>query len=345
MPVTLADVATRAGVSPATVSRVLNGNYPVAVRTKQRVLDAVRELNYVVNAHARALAASTSDVLGVMVNNVADPFFGLLAGAVQAEAAGEDLLAVIGNTAGSPVEELRYIRLLLRQRARAVVLTGGHRDDPDYLAELAALIEQAVAADTRIVLCGRPPIPGSPAITLDFDNRRGARALTRYVLSLGHRRIGYVTGPAGYSTTKARLAGHTDALADAGLPVEPGLIRRGTFDRESGWSAAAALLAEPDPPTAIIAANDTVALGVLAAAREAGVAVPGELSVAGFDDLPFSLDTAPALTTVRLPLVAAGRRAGRIALGHEPLAPGTVAPVRAELIVRDSVAAPVRDRV
>jgi LacI family transcriptional regulator len=322
------------------VSRVLNGNYPVATGTRQRVLDAVRTLNYVVNAHARALAVNTSDVLGVLVNNVSDPFFALMAGAVQREAAREDLLAMIGNTGGSPVEELRYIRLLLRQRVRAIVLTGGHRDDADYLAELAELVRHAVASDTRVVFCGRPPVAGCPAITLDFDNRRGAQALTRYVLTVGHRRIGYITGPAGHSTTHARLHGHTDALAERGFSVDEDLVVSGTFDREAGWEAATRLLSAPEPPTAIIAANDTVALGVLAAAREAGIAVPAGLSVAGFDDLPFSMDAYPALTTVRLPLVAAGQRAGRIALGEEPLAPGTVATVRTELIVRDSVSGP-----
>lgn len=340
MTVTLADVAAHAGVSPATVSRVLNGNYPVATGTRQRVLDAVRTLNYVVNAHARALAVSTSDVLGVLVNNVSDPFFGLMASAVQAEAAREDLLAVIGNTGGSPVEELRYFRLLLRQRVRAIVLTGGHRDDADYLTELTELVRHAVDSDTRVVFCGRPPVPGAPAITLDFDNRRGAVALTRYVLTVGHRRIGYITGPAGHSTTHARLQGHADALAERGFAMDDDLVITGTFDRESGWEAATRLLSSHNRPTAIIAANDNVALGVLAAAREAGVSVPGELSVAGFDDLPFSMDAYPALTTVRLPLVQAGRRAGRIAVGDEALAPGTVATVRTELIVRDSVAGP-----
>lgn len=340
MTVTLVDVAAQAGVSPATVSRVLNANYPVAAGTRERVLRAVSELNYVVNAHARALAVSASDVLGVVVNNVSDPFFGLLASAVQGEASEENLLAVICNTGGSPVEELRYLRLLLRQRARAIVLTGGHQDDPVYLAELAGLIRQATEAGTRVVLCGRPPIQGVPAITLEFDNRRGAQALTQHVLTVGHREIAYITGPDGHTTTRARLQGHRDALVLHGVPADEGLVVSGTFDRESGWEAATVLLRRGRPPTAILAANDNVALGVLAAVRECGLQVPKDLSVAGFDDLPFSIDAYPALTTVRLPLVQAGHRAGRIAIGHERVAPGTVVTIRPELIVRDSVARP-----
>ncbi|GAB3003180.1 LacI family transcriptional regulator [Amycolatopsis acidiphila] len=341
MAVTLADVAKRAGVSSATVSRVLNGNYPVAARTRQRVLRAVSELNYVVNAYARALAVNMSDMLGVVVNDVSDPFFGLLAGAIQGEASREDLLAVICNTGGSPVEELRYVELLLRQRTRAIVLAGGCVDDADYLTELAGLIDQAASAGTRVVLCGRPPIEGARAVTLNFDNRGGARSLTRHLLAMGHRRIGYITGPPRHSTTTERLQGHREALAQHDVPWDEGLaLDGGAFDRERGWEAAARLLALPDRPTAIIGANDSIALGVLAAVRESGLQVPKDVSVAGFDDLPFGLDAYPSLTTVRLPLLDAGRRAGRIAAGLDQAEPGAVSTIRPELIVRDSVAGP-----
>jgi LacI family transcriptional regulator len=339
--VTLADVAERAGVSPATVSRVLNSNYPVAASTRERVLRAVDELDYVVNGHARALAASSSDVLGIVVNDVADPFFGLMAGAVQAEASKEDLLAVICNTAGSPDEELRYIRLLLRQRAKAVVLTGGSRSgEAAYVEEFDALVRQADAAGTQVITCGRPAVAGSPAIALTFDNRRGAEGLTRHVVALGHRRIAYVTGPRASSTSADRLQGHRDALRQAKIPFDKGLVVHGTFDREAGVDAAVRLLDRLDRPTAIVAANDLIALGLIAGARELGVKVPAEVSVVGFDDLPFSVDTFPSLTTVRIPLVEVGRRAGRIAIGHERVAPGSVVRIRSELVVRDSLAAP-----
>lgn len=338
MAVTLADVADRAGVSAATVSRVLNGNYPVATRTKARVLRAVQELDYVVNAHARSLAGSTSDVVGVLVNDVADPFFGLLAGAVQDQVSGQDLLTVIANTGGSPDEELRYVELLMRQRARAVVITGGQNGGAGHVERLSALIHRAHSSGTRIVLCGRPLLPDTPAIAIDVDNRRGAETLTRHITAFGHRRIAYVTGPPGNTTTDARLAGHLDALRGAGL--EPGPIVSGSFGRDIGLHVAPGLLRVDNPPTAIIAANDQAAAGILAGARECGVAVPAELSVAGFDDLPVSLDTLPALTTVRVPFEEIGRRTGRIAMGVDEAEPGTVVPIRTELIVRESVQHP-----
>lgn len=339
MAATLADVAARAGVSSATVSRVLNGNYPVAERTRARVLAAVTELNYVVNAHARALAASRSDVIGVVVNDISDPYFGTMADAVQGEAAAGDLLALICSTAGSPAEELRYVRLLLRQRVRSIVLTGGHREDQGYLDELTGLLRQAADGDTEVVLCGRPPLPGTGAVALEFDDRHGVRELTRHLLAAGHRRVTCVAGPERNSTAGTRLAGYRDAMAERDL--QPRVVPGG-FDRDAGYRAGRELLTAPaaDRPTAVVAANDLVALGVLAAAREAGARVPEDLSVAGYDDIAFAADAYPALTTVYVPLAEAGARAGRLAAGRDPHPPSGSLLLRTRLVPRDSVTAP-----
>lgn len=339
MPATLADVAERAGVSPATVSRVLNGNYPVAARTRQRVLDALRELDYVVNGPARALAAATSDVIGVIVNDVSDPFFGIQARGLAREAADAELLAVICNTGGSPADELKYLSLLLRQRVRGIVLTGGGREDPEHQAAIAKLVRQALATGTRVVLCGRPPPPGIELSCVVFDNSGGAHALTRHVAAMGHKRIAYVAGPPGNSTTTARLAGHRAALMESGIAPSASPTVHGDFSRDSGFEAAQALLRTRPGVTAILAGNDLMALGVIAALRGHGVAVPGQVSVAGFDDLPVAVDVVPALTTVRVPLERGARRAGRMVAGREPC-DGVNAWLAAELLVRDSVARP-----
>ncbi|MFI5804321.1 LacI family DNA-binding transcriptional regulator [Streptomyces sp. NPDC051561] len=395
MSVTLSDVAHRAQVSPATVSRVLNGNYPVAEATRERVLRAVTELDYVVNGPASALAASTSDLVGILVNDIADPFFGIMASAAQARISavaarpGGEKLAVVCNTGGSPARELTYLTLLQRQRAAAVILTGGAIEDAEHSAAVAAKLAKLAAAGTRIVLCGRPPLdagggggsgswssgsgvvgrggvsgvpeaaPGgavgvalgselgseaaaSPVTaTLSFDNRGGARALTEHLLSLGHRRIGYVAGPAERTTTRHRLEGHREALRAARVTDDPALLLHGAYDRTSGVDAARRLLDAAPDLTAIVAANDTIALGVCTAARARGLRVPEDLSVAGFDDLPSATDTVPALTTVRLPLYEAGARAGLLATTGEAAAgPDGVETVPAQLVVRGSTAAP-----
>ncbi|MER5503230.1 MULTISPECIES: LacI family DNA-binding transcriptional regulator [unclassified Streptomyces] len=364
MTVTLADVAARARVSPATVSRVLNGNYPVAASTRERVLRAVDELDYVLNGPASSLAAATSDLVGILVNDIADPFFGIMAGAAQTEIggpgdgsgrAGGEKLAVICNTGGSPERELTYLTLLQRQRAAAVVLTGGAVEDPAHRAATSAKLTRLADAGTRVVLCGRPPLPDNEAVvaTLAFDNRGGGRRLTEHLLALGHRRIGYVAGPSERTTTRHRLEGHLEAMRAAGLVGDgagagtypPGgyaerLVVHGPYDRRSGYDATVELLRREPEVTAVVAANDTVALGASAAIRDRGLRIPEDVSVAGFDDLPFSVDAVPALTTVRLPLFEAGARAGRLAMGKEAPPPGGIATIPAELMVRGSTAPP-----
>ncbi|MEU2431303.1 LacI family DNA-binding transcriptional regulator [Streptomyces sp. NPDC007861] len=351
MTVTLADVAARARVSPATVSRVLNGNYPVAATTRERVLRAVDELDYVLNGPASSLAAATSDLVGILVNDIADPFFGIMAGAAQTAIgegasgrAGGEKLAVVCNTGGSPERELTYLTLLQRQRAAAVVLTGGALEDPDHIAAMSAKLARLANAGTTVVLCGRPPVPGdSVTATLTFDNRGGGRRLTEHLLALGHRRIGYVAGPAERTTTRHRLEGHRAALAAAGVDEDQQrLTVHGSYDRRSGYDATRELLRRGPGLTAIAAANDTVALGACAALRDQGLRIPEDVSVAGFDDLPFSVDAVPALTTVRLPLHEAGTRAGRLAMGKETPPPGGIATIGAELMARASTAPPKR---
>ncbi|MFC3577686.1 LacI family DNA-binding transcriptional regulator [Streptomyces yaanensis] len=344
MTVTLADVAARAQVSPATVSRVLNGNYPVAASTRERVLRAVDELDYVLNGPASALAAATSDLVGILVNDIADPFFGIMASAIQAEIggpggrAGGERLGVVCNTGGSPERELTYLTLLQRQRAAAVVLTGGAVEDTAHVEAVNAKLSKLAAAGTRVVLCGRPPAP--EAIALTFDNRGGGQRLTEHLIGLGHRRLGYIAGPEERTTTRHRLEGHRAALAAAGIEDDPRLTVHGRYDRRSGYEATLELLRREPSLTAVVAANDTVALGACAALRDSGLRIPDDVSVAGFDDLPFSIDAVPALTTVRLPLAEAGARAGRIAMGREEPPPGGIATVRGELMVRGSTGAP-----
>ncbi|MEU9087213.1 LacI family DNA-binding transcriptional regulator [Streptomyces sp. NPDC048357] len=351
MAVTLAEVAAQAGVSPATVSRVLNGGYPVAGSTRTRVERAVEELGYIANGPARALAAATSDLVGVLVHDVADSFFGILAGSLQGALAptgqtGGRRLAVVCNTEGDPAAELAYLTLLEGQRAGGIVLTGGAVEDPEHTGALATRITRMAAGGAPVVLCGRPPLPvptGLPVTTVMFDDHGGAFRLAEHLLTLGHRRIAYVAGPQGLSTTRERLAGHRAALLrhDPDLPEAcAALTVHAAFERSAGYDATRELLRRGAPFTAVAAANDTIAMGVAAALREQGVRIPEDVSVAGFDDLPFCADTAPALTTVRVPLREAGVLAAQLVTGRRPQPPGGITTLPTELMVRASTAPP-----
>lgn len=224
-----------------------------------------------------------------------------------------------------------------------MILTGGALEDPGHIAAMSAKLTKLADAGTHVVLCGRPPLPGSSAVlaSLAFDNRGGGRRLTEHLLALGHRRIGYVAGPAERTTTRHRLEGHRSALTTAGVTDEQDeLTVHGPYDRRSGYEATLELLRRAPDLTAVVAANDTVALGACAAVRDQGLRIPQDISVAGFDDLPFSVDAVPALTTVRLPLHEAGARAGRLAMGTEAPPPGGIATIAAELMARASTAPP-----
>ncbi|CAM3301530.1 LacI family DNA-binding transcriptional regulator [Kibdelosporangium persicum] len=337
-PATLTDVANRAGVSAATVSRVLNRSNLVSRATRERVERAIHELEYVVNGHARALAAAASEVIGVIVGDMSDPFFAHIVAGVQDQTFLAGQLALVCSTGSDPLREIRQLEHLRRLRADGVILVGGSVRDADHQLTLTRLLSGFHNRGARVVLCGRPPIPDLPkASAITFDNTGGTMRLVEHLTALGHKRIGYITGPPLRSTSRERLHGYRIAARDH----DPGLIEQGTFTRESGWLAGHKLLQRNDV-TAIVAANDVMAAGALAAARASGRDVPGQVSVAGFDDIEFCQDTHPPLTTVRLPLREAGALAGRIACGLDEPPPTGVVRLGAELVVRDTTG-PVRE--
>jgi LacI family transcriptional regulator len=328
-PATVTDVAIRAGVSAATVSRVLNRSALVSPATRERVEQAIRELEFVVNGHARALAAAASDVIGVIVGDMSDPFFAHIVAGVQDQTFLATQLALVCSTGGDPQREIGQLEHLRRLRARGVILAGGAIGGPEHQQELSRQLGGFIKRGAQVVLCGRPAIPDLPgASTITFDNTGGTVRLVEYLVGLGHRRIGYITGPPQRSTTRERLDGFRRATPDH----DSRLVVEGAFTRESGWAAGEDLLQDPSI-TAIVAANDLMAAGALAAARAHGRPVPARVSVAGFDDIEICQDTYPPLTTVRVPLREAGARAGRIACGlDEP--PTGIVRLDTDLLVR-----------
>ncbi|WP_431916030.1 LacI family DNA-binding transcriptional regulator [Micromonospora wenchangensis] len=331
---TLADVARRAGVSPATASRVINGSSkPVADELRERVLRAVADLRYVPNAHAQLLARPQRSVVGVVVHDVSDPYFAELTRGLQRVATDHGRLVIICNSYRDPERELEYVELLRAQQVAAIVLAGSGYHDATFTARLAEKLAAYEATGGRVAVVGRHEHPGDAVMPANTD---GGRLLGAELLRRGHTRIGVVAGPQVLTTITDRLDGLRTALAEGGHPLPPERVRYADFDRDGGARAAGELLDAFPGLTALVALNDSMAVGALTLLRARGVPVPGQVSVVGFDDMPVAADVTPALTTVRLPLVELGARAMTLALG--PAADRSrVEVLPATLVVRDSL--------
>jgi LacI family transcriptional regulator len=299
----IARVAEQAGVSKMTVSRVVNGRPNVSAPLRARVEAAVAKLGYVPSDRARSLAIGHSNVICMLVPDIVSEWITPL---------------LLG--AGEQAEALGY-HLLLRATGRGQafrsdapdLLSGSDLADGVIVASWRVPVEFARRAARRgdaIVLIDSYARPREVAWVSATD-RAGARDMVRHLLALGHRRIAFIGGGAGPYLARQRLAGYRDGLAEAGLGLEPALVRQGDFTRESGYAQARALLALPEAPSAIFAANDPMAVGVLQAAHELRLQLPEQLSVAGFDDT-LAASASPALTTVRRDYKEMGRAAMRI---------------------------------
>ena len=338
-PVTLAFVAKRAGVSPATASRVINGHpKPVAEELRIRVLRAVDDLGYVPNAHAQSLARAQRSAVGVVVHDVSDPYFAEITRGLQRIAIEHGRLLVICNSYRDTGREREYVEMLHANQVAAIVLAGSGTVDPESDKELAGALAAYQRGGGRVALIGRHTLQGDAVVPA---NEAGAQLLGEHLFGLGHRRIGVIAGPKHLTSTADRLAGLRTAARIHGTSLAPRRIIYADFTRDGGATAAATLLETEPTLTAIVALNDGMAVGALTVLRTRGVAVPGEVSVAGFDDLPVAADVTPALTTVRLPLIEMGERAMEMALDSGSRRQRIVR-LEAELVVRESTAPPAR---
>ncbi|MGN8027244.1 LacI family DNA-binding transcriptional regulator [Microbacterium sp. 22242] len=343
--VTMSDVAERAGVSSATVSRVLNGNYPVAQATRDAVKRAIDDLGYTANAHARALASAATHSVGIIVNDLVDPFFSYIVRGVEQEAASTGRLCIVAASQGDVDREIELIDRMISQRADAVIVVGGGYDDQSARRRMAERARVLAGIGSTLVLCGRPSVGDKvPTKVVGYDNEGGAFAVTEHLISQGHRRILYLGGPIGLSTSVARLAGYHRAMQSHGFEVPAALVRQGAFGRRFGHTAMTEVLDSRLDVTAVFAANDLVAAGALDAMTAQGVRVPEDMSLVGYDDIPQSSELTPKLTTVHVPLEDMGRESVRLALSRTDDAFGRHADgeiiVGTRLVVRDSVAAP-----
>ena len=336
----IVDVARHAGVSVATVSRVLsNSSHPVSSEAREQVLQAARELNYVPSALARALVTRETRIIGVIVGDAADPYFATIIGGVSDVAREQGYLTFICSSDRVPAVELNYVRLLRDYRADGVIFAGGGLTDPAYLEQMQEIVRWFRSHHVPVVALGHH-LFDTPQVNI--DNVAATRAMVEYLIQLGHRRIGYIAGPAGLTTTALRLKGYQQALAERGLPFDPALVVESDFTYEGGQRATQALLQVDPWPTAIFGSNDMVAIGALVALKERGIAVPQQISVVGFDNITATRYVDPPLTTVDVPmreLGATGMRQLLRAMDSD----ATVEPLHLlphTLVIRDSATPP-----
>ncbi|WP_424530525.1 LacI family DNA-binding transcriptional regulator [Sphaerisporangium viridialbum] len=329
--VTLEDVARDAGVSLATASRVLNGSSrQVGAAMRARVESSAARLGYRVDATAQALARGASNVVGLVIQDLTDPYFAAIAdGAIRA-ADLHDMVVTIGTTYRDPQREIALVATLNAQRARAVLIAGSRVVDDAMIRSLRAELDFYRASGGRVAMIGQDLLGTDTVTPLNHD---GARKLAVALAGQGHRRFAVLAGPPNLYTAIDRAAGFAQGLRELDLPAP--IVVNGGFDRDGGYDAAVELVSMETGATCVFAVNDVMAVGALAAFREQGVDVPGDLSMAGFDDIASLRDLAPALTTVRLPLARMGSLALDLALSPDDVPRRT--PVEGEVVLRESV--------
>lgn len=307
--VTMADVAREVGVSMMTVSRVVNDKGPVSVETRRRVLDAIQRLGYRPSGIARGLATRHTGTLGLVVPDVANPFFAEVARGVEQIAYAEGYNVFLCNTDEDPERELDVLGSLEEKRVDGIVLCSSRLDN-----EALSIV---VSSHASVVLVNRRAdgiIQDGAAVLV--DDVMGGRLATQHLLDRGHRAIGFLAGPLDSRSGQGRLSGYRAAMRSAGVEPVLGWVLHGPPVAEGGRETAQALLGAYPALTALLCYNDLVAVGALRACAELGREVPRDLAVVGFDDIPLAALVTPALTTCRIPRHALGVRAVRLLLAQ-----------------------------
>jgi LacI family transcriptional regulator len=330
----LTEVADRAGVSLATASRALNGSdRAVSEQNRRRVLAAAAQLGYRANPHAQAMARGASNIVGLVVHDLADPYFSAIADGVMRQCEQRALVTVLASTRRNPEREIEYVAALRGQRARAVIIVGSRTHDREITARLADEVAGYAESGGRVACISQNRLGTN---TVLIQNRAGARDLGLQLAQLGHRRFAVLAGPADLITARDRRAGFVDGLVDAGVPTKEVRVVHGAFSRDGGYVSAQQLIDGGLGVTCVFACNDVMATGAIAAFRDNGLRVPQDVSVAGFDDIKPLRDLVPQLTTVHLDLEGLGERAAALALDSSPESRPQVVRVRGKVVLRDS---------
>jgi LacI family transcriptional regulator len=335
-PATINDIARLAEVSKKTVSRVINNSPFVKEETRKRVEAVIAEHGFTPDPQARGLAFRRSFLVGMIYDNPSPNYVVNMQQGVLDAVRGAGLELVVHPCNRANDSFLTDVRnFIVRQKLFGVVMPPSVSEDD----RVVAILKEADCPYVRIASVSLD----DPACMVVTHDSRGAARAARHLAELGHRRIAFISGPDTFRSSHERGRGFAEGLAEHGLTLDPAYIRRAAYTFESGVEAATELLALPQRPTAIFAGNDEMAIGVMKAARDAGLDVPRDLSIVGFDDLPMASRVWPNLTTVRLPIRDMGRMAAeKLTAGLRGLDPATLVQpeVDPSLVVRDSTAAP-----
>jgi len=332
MRITIKDVAREAGVSHMTVSRVINKKTNISEKTRFRVLEAIRKLGYKPNTIARSLVMKKTRLIGMIVPDINNPFFSAMVRGTEKVTHENDYNTILGDTEGSVRNEASYLDLMVQRMVDGVVLAAPRMDDAQLIQyrELIPL----VVIDRHIENTGITHVWA--------NNVEGARRGMEHLIGLGHRRIGFISGPVNVQVSLMREEGYRKALETRGISFDPDLVIRGDFLFEGGYKSLDKFLGLSSPPTGVFCSNDIMALGLLKRAKERGVNVPGDLSIVGFDNIELSSLISPPLTTVHHPIIEMGKTGVRLLLNRIVQDTNEVDEVRMknDLIVRESTAGP-----
>jgi LacI family transcriptional regulator, repressor for deo operon, udp, cdd, tsx, nupC, and nupG len=297
--VRISDVAKLANVSTATVSRVLSNSGNVKKETTEKVLEAIQKLNYQPNMLARQLRKLETKTILVVVPDITNTFFSKVLRGIEHVAIENDYQVLLGDTGNNIERERGYLNILRQRKADGMIL---------LTARLESHLLEEIASEFPVVLACEY-LEGSTIPTVSIDNISSARKATEYLINLGHRRIGFISGPLNVILSRDRLKGFRQAMAQHNIPIESFLVQEGDFSFESGYNMMMKFLALDQPPTAVFASNDEMAIGAIKAIKSKGLRVPDDISVVGFDDIQFASIYEPALTTISQPMFEIGKKA------------------------------------
>jgi len=326
---TVKDVSSAAGVSTATVSRVLAGFEDVSEETRQRVLEAARTLNYQPNRNARNLRRNTTSKIGVIISDIQNPFFGTVVRGIEKVTIKDDFTLILGNSDEDPQRERKLIAMLLEEGVAGIIIAPTDVDSDSYCS-LFNSGTPYVVIDRKIKDCG--------ADTVNVDGYEGSRQAVEYLLGLGHTRIGFIGGLEHLSVMQERKLGYLETIRSHKLALEDGFLNSGNNRQDGGYRAMSEMLRLTRPPSAVLIANNLMTLGGLKAIHESGLRIPEQISLIGFDDMDWAASLQPPLSVIAQPAFEMGERAASALLERirEPGLPSRKFLLQTELILRAS---------